>query len=78
MWPFNLFKRKHKCSFDKPIASSYVSFNTRDILFECSCGKRNIETVIKAFDSSFPIQTTMFLSRKDIERMRDNAEVFGK
>lgn len=75
MWPF---KRKHKCSFDKPVASAYVSFNTRDILFECSCGKRVIERVCNDFSKPFPIGTTTFLTRKDLEKMVSTAEIFAR
>jgi hypothetical protein len=71
MWPF---KRKHKCDFTKPIASLYVSFHTRDILFECSCGKRNIERVTNDFDTPFPIETTMHLTRKELNRMAEDID----
>jgi len=71
MWPF---KRKHKCDFTKPIASLYVSFHTRDILYECSCGKRKIEQVTRAFGESFPIETTMLLTRKELNRMAEDID----
>jgi len=78
MWPFNLFKRKHKCNFHKPIASAYVSFNTRDSLYECKCGKRNIERESVRFDVPFPAPTGTLLTRRDLEKMMLNSEVFPK
>lgn len=63
----NLFKRKHKHLFDKPIVSRYVSFNYRDIIYSCSCGERKIIKVHADFDEPFPIQTSD-LTREEFEK----------
>lgn len=45
----------------------YVSFNTRDIVYECRCGKRKIIRVYRPFDVPFPIETTYFITRKELK-----------
>jgi len=45
----------------------YVSFNTRDIVYECRCGKRKIIREYRPFDIPFPIETTIFITRKELE-----------
>lgn len=50
-----------------PKLSRYISFHTRDILYECKCGKRKIETVYRSFDDSFPIETTMLITHKEMQ-----------
>lgn len=47
----------------------YVSFNTRDIVYECRCGKRRIERDYRPFDVPFPIETTHFITRKELEKI---------
>lgn len=64
-----IFERLHICSFSKPIASRYISFNTRDICYECRCGKRRIKTVYRDFDTPFPIETTMFITDKEMKKI---------
>lgn len=65
----NWIKNKlHIHCFSKPIASQYVSFNSRDIIFECSCGKRKMERVQRDYGDAFPIQTTHFITNA---QMRD-------
>jgi hypothetical protein len=68
-WIKRLFERLHVCSFSKPIVSMYVSFNTRDIVYECRCGKRRIERDYRPFDVPFPIETTNFITRKELEKI---------
>ena len=60
---------KHKCNFNKPIASQYVSFNTRNIVYECKCGKRKVFRIYMPFDKPFPIETTLFLSDSDLDKI---------
>ena len=43
--------------FDTPIVSRYVSFNVRDIIYECKCGKRQNVKVYAPTDKPFPIET---------------------
>lgn len=45
----------------------YISFNTRDIVYECRCGKRKIIREYRPFDVPFPIETTNFITRKELE-----------
>jgi hypothetical protein len=45
----------HNCN--KPIASLYWGFNTRKIIYECRCGKKETHVVTRAFSESFPIPT---------------------
>lgn len=52
----------HIHNFSKPIASRYVSFNTRDIIFECRCGDRKVKNIFKQFGESFPIETNTLIS----------------
>ncbi len=51
----------------KPILSRYISFSSRDILYECKCGKRKIVNVYRDFDTPFPMETTMLLTHKDMQ-----------
>jgi hypothetical protein len=70
-WIKRIFERLHICSFSKPIVSRYISFNTRDIVYECRCGKRKIERVYRSFSSPFPIETTLFITNKEIQKIAD-------
>jgi hypothetical protein len=62
-------KALHFCNFKKPIASRYVSFHTRDIVFECKCGKRRVNRVRRAFSSPFPIETTLGITNKEFTQI---------
>lgn len=55
----------------KPIVSRYISFNTRDIVYECSCGKREIIRVYRFFGESFPIQTTHHITHKELQEIQN-------
>jgi len=44
--------------YNTPIHSRYVSFSTREIIYECRCGKRCSKSVTKSFGSAFPIETS--------------------
>ena len=59
----------HVHSYDKPIISQYVSFNTRDIVYECKCGKRTIKRVYQSFSEPFPINTTPFITNEDLKKI---------
>jgi hypothetical protein len=50
-----------------PKLSRYISFSSRDILYECSCGKRKINKVVRDFDTPFPIETTMLMTKKEMQ-----------
>lgn len=60
-----LFKKFHIHSFNKPIISRYISFNTRDIIYECKCGKRILKNVYRNYGEA----TTPFLEKHDMERI---------
>jgi hypothetical protein len=68
-WIKKLFERLHVCSFSKPIISRYVAFNTRDIVYECGCGKRKIIRDYRPFDEPFPIKTTNFITHQELEKI---------
>lgn len=59
----------HFHSFDKPIKSAYVSFNTRDIIYECKCSKKKIIRVNLPFSIPFPIETTPFITTEDLKQL---------
>ena len=49
----------------KPILSRYITFTSRDIIYECKCGKKEERNVRKAYGDPFPIETSVMLTRKD-------------
>jgi len=51
----------------KPILRKYVSFNSRDILYECRCGKRKIVHVNRSFDREISIETNIGLTHKEMQ-----------
>lgn len=63
------FNRKHTHKYRKPIASMYVSFNTRDIVYECICGKRSIERETRIFSDAFPIPTNHLITFKELNKI---------
>ena len=71
-WIKTLFKTPHICIFEKPIVSMYVSFNTRNIVYECKCGKRKAEKVYRPFHIDFPIKTTPFIDNQEFEKYLKN------
>lgn len=58
----------------EPKLSKYVSFNSRDILYECKCGKGKIKNVYRNFDTPFPIETTTMLTNKEMQDALLNRE----
>jgi len=69
----NIFKliaqKLHVHRFEKPIASQYWTFNTRRIVYECKCGKRELRKEYYQFGESFPIPTTDFITNEEIEKL---------
>ena len=59
----------HCHSYSKPIVSMYISFNTRDIVYECSCGERKIIREYRDFSDPFPIETSMNITRQELENI---------
>lgn len=63
--------RPHKHYHDKPIASMYISFSTRDIIYECKCGHRQIYRQYFGFDDPLPIPTNSLITYKEFFAMLD-------
>ena len=59
----------HCHSYAKPIASSYVSFNSRDIVYECRCGERKIIREYRDFSDPFPIETSINMTRSELQKI---------
>ena len=55
--------------FNTPIVSQYRSFHTRNIVFECRCGKRKVIEVTKKFGDPFPIETTILITDDQMSNM---------
>ena len=70
----NIFKRlfQHRCDFYKPIVSQYSSFNCRNIIYQCKCGKRKKYKICKEFSSPFDIQTTAFITNQEMDKILNN------
>ena len=48
----------------EPILSRYVSITTREILYECRCGKRELRCVYRGDSEKFPIPTDIVTSEE--------------
>ncbi len=57
----------HICVFSKPIISRYVGYSTRDIIYQCRCGKRAAQLVCRPSNMDFPIDTSIMLSHKEFQ-----------
>lgn len=55
--------------FNKPIASQYISFHNRNIVYECRCGKRKLKMVVRAFGDPFPIETNNLITDTEIKKI---------
>jgi hypothetical protein len=73
---FKIFKKifKHKHNYTKPIISQYSSFNCRNIVYECKCGDRKLFKDCRGFSMQFPIETTHFVTNKEIEKILNHEE----
>jgi len=69
MWWSKIINIFHIHSYSIPIVSRYISFNTRDIVYECKCHKRKIIRICKPSDIPFPIQTTYFITKEELEKI---------
>ena len=64
--------------FSKPIVSEYRSFNVRNIIFECRCGKRELRKEVRGFDEDFSMPTSHLVTTKqmneilNLKRCKDN------
>jgi hypothetical protein len=66
---FWIKNKLHIHYFNKPIVSEYVSFHTRNIIFECRCGKRELRKESRAFGDAFSIETTHFITHKEMNEI---------
>lgn len=55
-----------------PVVSQYWSFNTRRMIYQCECGRKEIKFVTESFGRPFPISTCNFLSNEDFEKILYN------
>ena len=62
----------HRHHFSKPIISRYVSFNCRDIIYECDCGKRQVVRICIEFGESFPTTTTPLITHEEFLKYLNN------
>lgn len=56
----------------KPIFSRYRTFSSRDIIYECKCGKRKSVKVWRGFSDPFPIPTNHLVTRKEYQDVLQN------
>lgn len=77
-WVRSIIKKTHVCIYSKPVASKYVGFGTRDCVYKCRCGKGTIKTIRRDFNQQFPIETNMFITKKEFEAIRDNIMIKWK
>jgi hypothetical protein len=61
-----IIRKLHIHYFYKPIASQYVSFNTRRIIFECSCGKRKVMDEVRNFGEPFSMRTNILITNQEM------------
>ena len=62
-------KGLHLCRFSHPIVSKYVGFETRNIIYQCKCGKRKCKKVTRTFEDNrdFPIKTSVMMTEKEFD-----------
>lgn len=70
-----IIEKIHVCIFSKPILSKYSTFNSRDIIYECRCGKRKVVNVYRNFGDYFPIETKNFLTDKEFKEILCNVKM---
>jgi len=69
---YDLSKLAHRCKDTKPIISRYISFNERDIIYQCYCGKRHVTRVYMPFGKPFPIPTTPHITHAEFLKYLNN------
>jgi len=58
--------------FNTPLASQYIGFNTRNIIWECRCGKRKLIQESRNFGEPFSMPTSNFMTTKEFEEILNN------
>jgi hypothetical protein len=64
-----IFSFFHIHKFNKPIASMYTGFNTRNIIYECKCNKRKIFRRYFTFSEPLPIKTNNLITYKEFNNI---------
>lgn len=67
----------HFHCYSKPIVSMYCCFNSRNIIYECKCGKRRADYVTRRFGDPydpFPMETTLFIDYKEFNEILNGAD----
>lgn len=59
--------------YHKILVSMYWTFETRKVVVECKCGHREIQKM--EHDKVYPIETTLFITQKDLEHIVNGAEI---
>ena len=67
-----LFPHIHR--YNEPIISDYVSFSTRDVVWQCRCGHRKLVRESRAFGSPFSLSWTVGLDKKEMEQVLSGTE----
>lgn len=62
-----IFPHRHK--YNKPIASKYISFDTRDIIYECQCRERKVFRYRDSYNLNFPIDTNVFMTNEEFKEL---------
>lgn len=64
-----ILNRFHIHCFDTPILSQYRSFHTREIVYQCRCGQKELHTVHAGFSEPFPIETAMLITGREVQKV---------
>ena len=57
----------HRHNYYKIIASQYVSFNYRNVVVECDCGKRKLEK--RHHDDVYPFLTNILITNNEMKKL---------
>jgi len=60
--------------YKKPIISSYVDFNSRNIIYEDIFGRRSLKLVVRSYGVPFPLEWTCKLNNKEIKQILEKKE----
>jgi azurin len=62
-----IFSKKHYHEFNKPVMSRYVSFNSRDIIFECKCGELKMVRENRGYADAFSMGTNLYTTAQEMD-----------
>ena len=60
--------------YKKPIISSYVDFNSRNIIYEDIFGRRSLKLVVRSYGVPFPLEWTCKLNNNEIKQILEKKE----